>query len=99
MHMEAGTRNVTFRFFASIKDLFGQKVAWLNSADAPTVGAALAQLCSTPARERGVFAAEGVVRSDVVVLLNGRNIVFLDGLHTSLQSGDVVSLFPPIRGG
>ena len=97
--MEAGDRDVTVRFFASIKELFGRRETLLRGDEASTVGMALGRVCSTPARTRGVFAAEGKVRPDVVVLLNGRNIVFLQGLGTPLQSGDVVSLFPPIKGG
>ncbi len=99
MHTRPDHRDVSVRFFASIKELFGQKEAQLSSAAVPTVGEALGQLCLTPARWRGVFAAENVVRADVLVLLNGRNIVFLDGLGTELQSGDVLSLFPPLKGG
>ena len=97
--MEAGDGEVTVRFFASIKELFGRREALLRTDEASTVGMALARACSTPAHTRGVFAAEGKVRPDVTVLLNGRNIVFLQGLLTPLQSGDVVSLFPPIKGG
>ena len=82
-----------------MKEIFRQKEALLSPGEAPTVGEALRQMCSTPERQRGVFAAEDVVRSDVLVLLNGRNIAFLDGLRTSLQSGDVLSIFPPVYGG
>jgi molybdopterin synthase sulfur carrier subunit len=97
--VDAGDQGVTVRFFASIEELFGRRETLLRPDEAATVGAALGGVCSTPARTRGVFAAEGKVRPDVVVLLNGRNIVFLQGLCTPLQSGDVVSLFPPIKGG
>ena len=33
------------------------------------------------------------------MLVNGRNILFLDGLATTLRDGDVVSVFPPVYGG
>jgi molybdopterin synthase sulfur carrier subunit len=99
VQVEAGNRDVTVRFFASIREIFGQKEAVLSTDEAATVGEVLRHLCSTPERKRGVFAEAGAVRSDVIVLLNGRNIVFLGGLHAPLQSGDVVSVFPPVKGG
>ena len=35
----------------------------------------------------------------ILVLVNGRNIHFLDGRNTSLKEGDVVAISPPIAGG
>ncbi|NVM31369.1 MAG: MoaD family protein [Candidatus Helarchaeota archaeon] len=35
----------------------------------------------------------------ILVLLNGRNIVFLDGFDTKLEDGDVIAISPPIAGG
>ena len=33
------------------------------------------------------------------VMVNGRDIQFVQGLETVLQDGDVVHLFPPVSGG
>ncbi|MHA1648787.1 MAG: MoaD/ThiS family protein [Candidatus Helarchaeota archaeon] len=33
------------------------------------------------------------------MLVNGRNINFLDGRNTKLKDGDVVAISPPIAGG
>ena len=97
--MEDGSRDITARFVASVKKIFGQTEAALPTDEAPTVGGELRRLCSTSERERGLFVEADVARSDVIVLLNGRNIVFLEGLRTSLASGDVISVFPPLIGG
>ena len=50
-------------------------------------------------RERGIFADSDRLRPDLIVLLNGRNIAFLGGLAAPLEKGDVVSVFPPVKGG
>lgn len=39
------------------------------------------------------------LRDFILVLVNGRNIMFLDGLKTKLKEGDVVAISPPIAGG
>ena len=42
---------------------------------------------------------EGKVAAGVKVLVNGRDIEFLEGLRTRLRDGDVVALIPPVAGG
>jgi len=39
------------------------------------------------------------LKSGVTVMVNGRNIRFLDGNETELEGGDTVTVFPPIGGG
>ena len=42
---------------------------------------------------------DGTLRQGTIILLNGHNIIHIDKLETIVQSGDVVSLFPPGGGG
>jgi molybdopterin synthase sulfur carrier subunit len=42
---------------------------------------------------------EGIAQGYLHVLLNGRNIVFLNGPETRLSDGDTVAILPPIGGG
>ena len=97
--METHWPHVTVRFFASVKEIFGQKEAVLATDEAPTVGDALRGVCSTLERERAVFEGTDALRSDLILLVNGRNIAFLGGLAAPLRSGDVLSVFPPVKGG
>lgn len=39
------------------------------------------------------------LKGGVTVMVNGRNIRFLDGNETELEGGDTVTVFPPIGGG
>jgi molybdopterin synthase sulfur carrier subunit len=59
----------------------------------------LATLCDTPGRRRVLFEDSGALRPEIQVLINGRNVKFLEGLRTTLGSGDEVSIFPPMYGG
>lgn len=46
-----------------------------------------------------LLTSEGTIHPDVIFLLNGRNIDFLEGKDTLVREGDVVSLFPRVAGG
>jgi MoaD family protein len=39
------------------------------------------------------------LRDYILVLLNGRNIVFLKGMETPLKQEDVIAISPPLAGG
>mgnify|MGYP000657403878 CR=1 FL=1 len=41
----------------------------------------------------------GITDSNLVILLNGRNIKHLDGAETPLKDNDVVTFLPPAAGG
>ncbi|MFX0047976.1 MAG: MoaD family protein [Candidatus Hermodarchaeota archaeon] len=41
----------------------------------------------------------GNLESHVVILVNGRNYLFLDGLKTKLKDGDQIVISPPLMGG
>ena len=97
--MGTATEEITVRFFASLKDVFKQKEAGVSTDEVCTVHEALDHVCTTRERRRGVFTDSGALQPDVLVLVNGRNIVFLEDLATPLHGGDVVAIFPPVKGG
>ena len=42
---------------------------------------------------------QGTFKDHVVILVNGRNYLFLDGLKTKLKDGDDIVISPPLVGG
>lgn len=36
---------------------------------------------------------------EIIILINGRHVEHLDGIHTKLRPEDVVSIFPVVAGG
>jgi len=46
-----------------------------------------------------LFATDGAVREGIVVLLNGQNIEFREGLETCVRQSDVVSILRILAGG
>ena len=43
--------------------------------------------------------SQGNLETHVVILVNGRNYLFLDGLKTKLKDGDQILISPPLIGG
>lgn len=46
-----------------------------------------------------IFNEEGYFKEWMLILINGRNIKFLDGLETKLKDDDTIVLSPPMAGG
>jgi MoaD family protein len=92
---------VQVKAFAGIKDVLGSEVE-LEIHEDMTVGDLLDELIKKygDTFKRQIFNPEtGKLQSYVRILLNGRDIDFLNGLETKLSNGDVLALFPPIAGG
>lgn len=87
------------RFFASFREAVGQKVLEREyEADAVTVIDVLEELVSDYP-DLDIFAGPMELRDFVSVMKNGRDITHLEGLDTTLEDGDKLSVFPPIAGG
>lgn len=90
---------VTVKSFADLRDVIENEVQ-IDVIQGETIGGLLGTLCTGHAGlHHALFASSGVIRIYVNVLINGRNISFLNGLATPLSEGDIIALFPPAAGG
>ena len=48
---------------------------------------------------KSFITPKGKLESHVVILVNGRNYLFLDNLNTKLKDGDQIVISPPLVGG
>jgi molybdopterin synthase sulfur carrier subunit len=70
------------------------------SLSAPSVRAALEQIeRSHPALYRSVCDETGSLRRHVNLFVNSSHMRDLDGLDTTLVSGDVITILPAVSGG
>ena len=93
------TISVQVDFHATIRKVFGEKSIQIALSSPSSVGFLLDRLCTSQERYESIFEDTNRLRSDVTILKNGRNIVFLDGLDTELTTGDKIAIFPPVVGG
>ena len=88
------------KFFATYRE-----ITRCNEADIPAppdVWALLTRLgeCYGAAICAKLFTPDGGhISEDAIILVNGRNILYLKGKNTPLAESDVVCIFPMVAGG
>jgi len=90
---------MTLKFFAMYRDITRCK-----EEDVAAPADVWALLLSLDERYNGfgkkLFSPDGTdVGEETIILVNGRNIHFIDGKHTLLCEKDTVSIFPVVAGG
>jgi molybdopterin synthase sulfur carrier subunit len=97
--MRAMNHAVVVKLFAGVRDAFGESRVVVPASADLRVCDLLAGICADSRQERAIFTRQGLPRPELVIMVNGRNVAFLEGLATSLHPGDEVAVFPPISGG
>ena len=91
---------ITVKFYTHLQDLVGRKkrIEVILKEDA-TISQLLDELILDPLIKNALIDENQELKSDITLLKNGREIKFLAGLETELNSGDEVSIFPLVVGG
>jgi len=86
------------KYFAYIRDYTGAKEIQIEHYK--SLRSLLRELCKKYGAkfENKVFTGENL-SDEIIILVNGRNIVHLESLDTKLQVDDVISIFPVVAGG
>jgi molybdopterin synthase sulfur carrier subunit len=88
------------RLFATLRQTAGKAEVEVPEAEGNTVRTVLGRLVDAhPDLKAEVFDSDGQLQSHIHVMVNGRDIRFLDGLDTPVQSSDQIWIFPPVGGG
>lgn len=92
---------VLVRFYSVFEKVTGRR-EWVAQVKQ---GATLKELLKMLFKEFGpafkelVVSGEWTVKTSCVVLLNGQNVILMEGLDTPLKDGDEIWLLPPLSGG
>jgi molybdopterin synthase sulfur carrier subunit len=88
------------KVYATLREVVGGKSIHIDSTPKMTVRQMLDQIIAIhPALHSEIFDPEHQLRPSIHILVNGRNTRFLAGLDTRIQTGDQISIFPPVGGG
>lgn len=90
---------ITIRFFGDLIPLLG-RVQSLELKEGTKVGALSGMITQKAGgRVQESLRDHRFEGSELVILINGRNIATLDGPETALMDGDIVAFIPPFAGG
>jgi molybdopterin synthase sulfur carrier subunit len=88
------------RFFANFRTAVGQKVIVRTFESGTIVGEVLVALESEfPELAGDILDEEGSIKPQLSILKNGREVIHMEGIETTLEDGDTLSVFPPVAGG
>ena len=97
------SKSMTVKFFAFFRN---PDYAGCKEMQWPDTAGSVYELCHQIADRFGpkfraeLLAPDGERISDKsIILVNGRRVEFLDGIHTVLKDTDTVNIFPVVAGG
>lgn len=86
---------VFLKVYANLREIIGKEAVTLILRKGASVQGALDRLIARYGEEVGKM----VFGRNLVIMLNDRNVEFLEGLNTRLQDGDRIAILPPLSGG
>ncbi|QIO21924.1 ubiquitin-like small modifier protein 1 [Haloarcula sp. JP-L23] len=89
---------IELRFFANFRATVGQKILHREFDDGADAGDVLRAL-GEEYPDMELFESDDTLRQYLTILRNGRDIEHIEGLETTLEDGDELSVFPPVAGG
>ncbi len=90
----------TVKLLASFRDIAGKKELIVPLKPGGTVRDLIQSIGEiNPDIRETIVDEEGELTDVVQILLAGRNIIWLDGLDTVIESEQSVTLIPPVAGG
>ncbi len=89
---------MTVKYFAYIRDYTGSKEIEIEHFE--TLHELLNKLCEIYGLKfkKRIFK-DDALSDEIIILVNGRNIVHLSNLDTKLEADDEISIFPVVAGG
>jgi molybdopterin synthase sulfur carrier subunit len=90
---------VTVRFFATVRDITGQKSIEAEAETVRDLLTVLSKMFGQRFAETVVDSKTGGLKRFYSCMVNGRRIELLQGVDTKLTDNDAIALFPPVGGG
>jgi molybdopterin synthase sulfur carrier subunit len=85
------------KLLATLRNITGNSEVELEADNVEEVMDILISIYDTDMKDE--LLEDGELKEEVTVLVNGRNILYLDGVNTLLDENDKVTIFPRVAGG
>jgi len=89
---------IKVKVFATLRDMVGWKEKEYN-VETKDINDFLKNVVERKLYNIIMNKDKGQLNPQYKILLNGRDIDFLDGLKTKLKDQDLIAIFPPVGGG
>ena len=90
----------TLKLFATLRDVAGAKELSVNFEEGQTVRQLVSSIQTTlPKLGDLILNADGTLSEAVQIFVHGRNVMWLNGLDTTIRNEDIITLIPPSAGG
>ena len=87
-------------FYATLEPIVGQRKVELALGDGSRVADLVEVLAARwPELREHLMDEDGRLSRRVNIFVGGRNVRWLQGLETPLESGQTIDIFPPVAGG
>lgn len=94
------TMKVEVKFLATIRVITSESSIVLLCTHHDTAGTVMQMLIKKYKQKfKQVIMDKTNLKSSIKMIINGRDIEYLNGLDTKLKDGDVIVIIPPIAGG
>lgn len=90
---------IRIKYFASVREYMGRKYDILEVDKPKAILDILSGLEGEGGKLSDLVMEGGKLKRIYKVMVNGRDIEFLDGVQTKIADGDEISIFPPVGGG
>lgn len=88
------------KVFANYREICGGKTVTLSVEEGQPIFSVLNQLSGQfPLMKDELFTEDKQLKPLIHVFINGKNIIHLEGLSTTVKTTDQIALFPPVAGG
>lgn len=87
------------RLFASLRERIGQKELEISIKDAISVQKLIELLVERFPEVKDLLIQDDKFESFYHILINGKNMLRLEGTNTVLAEDDIIAILPPIGGG
>lgn len=90
---------IIIKYFASVREYMGKKVDHIENIDNIRISELVEKLKGENGKLSSLIMENGKFKRTYKILVNGRDLDFLDGENTIIKDGDIIAIFPPIGGG